>query len=62
MTGLITATIRAGAATEATHVNGQVILPCTPRSPGTLRQLIRLLVSDFPRLDDVLVIVSELIT
>jgi hypothetical protein len=62
MTGLISATIEVGAATEATRVDAQVMLPCVPTSPGMLRGVIRALAGDFPRLDDVLLIASELVT
>jgi hypothetical protein len=62
MTGLIAATIEAARAADADRVDAQVILPCTPVSVGTLRDLIRLLGGDFPRLHDVLLIVSELVT
>ena len=62
MTGLLTATIEVAAAATTTPVDAHVLLPSTPESVGILRHLIRLPAGDFLRLDDVLLIVSELVT
>ncbi len=62
MSGTLTAAIAATATSRTTAIDMHVTLPCTPMSVPTVRQLVRLLAADCPRLDDLLLITSELVT